>query len=51
MLTERLNPIQTGKRLGAFGIKSTPVAKVRVYRVTDTEGALLPEWADLFARF
>jgi hypothetical protein len=50
-LTERLNPIQFGKRLGAFGIKSTPVAKVRVYRVADEDGNLLPVWADLFNRF
>jgi Protein of unknown function (DUF3631) len=49
-VTQALSPISFGKRLGAFGIKSTPVAKVRVYRLTDGEN-LLPEWTELFDRY
>jgi hypothetical protein len=49
-VTQALNTISFGKRLGAFGIKSTPVAKVRVYKLTDGE-SLLPEWVELFNRY
>jgi hypothetical protein len=49
-VTQVLSPISFGKRLGAFGIKSTPVAKVRVYKLTDGDN-LLPEWVELFERY
>lgn len=49
-VAQQLNPIQFGKRLGAFGIKSTPVAKVRVYKLTDGDN-LLPEWTETFGRY
>jgi hypothetical protein len=50
-LTEQLTPVQFGKRLGRFGIKSQPVKSIRVYKICDAGGVLLSEWDDLFARY
>ncbi len=49
-VTQQLNPMQLGRRLGAFGIKSASVAKVRVYKITDGQ-SYLPEFVELFDRY
>jgi hypothetical protein len=49
--TGSLTAVSFGKRLSRFGIKTTPVRGVRVFKIGDGFGNLLPEIQQIFARY